>query len=632
MLQGKCRIYPESVLADINPLVFGNFIEFTHDCINQGMWAELLWNRGFEDAQEGEGVSKGWRKTGYNDTGLYTLERDTAFGHGISQKIKNVHHFGGYKGIGQKELLLQEGTEYHFSLWAKGEPAGVIKARLKDGDGAIIWQTEIKVSSEWNKYEVTGIKPIERRNAELEILLEREGSVWLDQCSLMPENAERGIWREVFQAVEESHPTVLRFPGGCFADCYSWKDGIGDRDYRPARPNKHWGGIEENNFGTDEFLELCSSLKCEPMICVNFGSADETEAAQWVEYCNGDRFTPMGRLRAKNGHPEPYHVKYWGIGNETWAEWEIGNLTADQCAEKYRRFASAMREASPERLSLIVCGGDGNSESQKWNRQVIKKTGKDAEYIDLHFYAPQLYETSAGEAQIYEATVYAAHKYEKIIRETEEIIAEHGADTRIMAGEYNAMYYNDSNREHTLEAALLNGAFLNMFIRNAGIVHIGIFSDLVNGWQGGCIRSRKGEVYRTPSYYVLWMYARAELAHSVEMEMICDTVDIAGAGHVPAMKGLPLIDSAAAADRYGNIRLFLINRHMEEPAEVNVEIRGYKAVFIIALEGEHAYSVNTYGNEQVCILKKIPEPENRIILAPHSVCMVVLEKNGGMEC
>lgn len=632
MKQGKCRIYPERVLSDIDPLVFGNFIEFTHDCINQGMWAELLLNRGFEDAEDGGHVGRHWHRTGFNDTGLYHLEEDTFFGHGICQRISNIHHFGGFKGIGQKELLLEEGTGYAFSLWAKGDLTDSFKVRIKSAGGKHIWQSQIGITEEWKRYEFTGISPIESGDAELEIFLEREGSIWIDQCSLMPEDARDGIWREVFLAVEKLKPSVLRFPGGCFADCYSWMDGIGDRDYRPAKPNGHWGGMEENNFGTDEFIQLCRNLKCEPMICVNFGSADDMEAAQWVEYCNGDISTPMGKLRAQNGHPEPYHVTYWGIGNETWADWEIGKMSAGQCGDKYLCFARAMREASPDPLSLILCGGDGNSQSQEWNSQVLKEAGKEAEYIDLHFYAPQLYEAPAEENQIYEATVYAAHKYERILQDTAAVIAESGAGARIMAGEYNAMYYNDSNREHTLETALLNAAFLNMFLRNADIMRIGIFSDLVNGWQGGCIRSSRGTVYRTPSYYVLQMYAQAGLTHTVEMEMTCDSVSISGAGHVPAMAGLPLCDCAAAVDINGDIRLFLINRHREEQIEMTVNIEGYRAVSLKALEGSQAYSINTYGDEPVCTKDKEMEAENRVVLQPHSVCMVLLQENGGMEC
>lgn len=628
MLQGKCSVYREEVLSDIEPLVFGNFIEFTHDCINQGMWAEMLLNRGFEDRQEEEGVGKHWRETGYNDTGRYSVVEETAFGHGFSQNIENIHHFGGYRGIGQKGLMLREGSSYRFSVWAKGKGISGIAVKLTGDAGELLGEWEISISEEWKCYQILQIKGKKAQNACLEILLQEEGSVWLDQSSLMPEDAVGGIWPEVFQAIKELQPTVLRFPGGCFADCYCWKDGIGSRDGRPAKWNRHWGGMEENNFGTDEFIELCRNLGCEPMICINFGSGDEKEAAQWVEYCNGDATTPMGRLRAENGHPEPYQVKFWGIGNETWAHWEIGNMTAEQCGENYLCFADAMRKASTMPLSLIVCGGDGNGESQEWNREVLKRTGKEAEYIDLHFYAPQLYEAPADELQIYNATVYAAHKYEKIIRDTKAVIRESGAQTRIMVGEYNAMYYNNSNREHTLETALLNGGFLNMFLRNSDVVRIGIFSDLVNGWQGGCIRSSQGAAYGTPSYYVLQLYAQAGLRYSVRTETDCDTVTVAKTGHVPDMAGLPVVDSAAALDGQGRICLFLINRHMTE--QVTVEIGGgdYQIAEITALEGAHAYSRNTFGERAVSPLPKEVEKESSVVLAPHSVSRIRLKVKG----
>jgi alpha-N-arabinofuranosidase len=490
----------------------------------------------------------------------------------------------------------------------------------------VYWQTEQAVKNNWEKYEINGIRTDGAVNAGFEIMLEAEGSVWLDQCSLMPDDAVDGIWKNVFRAVRELHPTVLRFPGGCFADCYDWEEGIGPRDARPARVNRHWGGMEENNFGTDEFLKLCSNLGCEPMICINFGSADATEAAGWVEYCNGDINTAMGKRRAENGHPEPYHVKLWGIGNETWAEWEIGNRTAEQYAAAYGAFAAAMRAASPESIQLIACGGDGNCESQEWNRKVLEEVGQDADYLDLHFYAPQLYETPADERQIYEATVYASHKYEKILSETEKIIGEAKVRTRIMAGEYNAMYYNDSNREHTLETALLNAGFLNVFLRKAGIVRIGIYSDLVNGWQGGCIRSSQGEVYMTPSYYVLQLYAKMNLRHSLETVLDCERISIRGVGHVGPLEDLPVVDSAAAVCEDGRICLFLVNRHFKECVTLEVESGGCRIGAIQVIEGEHPYSLNDCRGERVCIREKTPESPDTIVLQPHSVCMAVLMK------
>lgn len=629
MLKGKCKVYAKRIISDIDPMLFGNFIEFTHDCINQGMWAELLLNRGFEDRQEEAGVGRYWQQTGYNDTGLYSLEKESAFGHGWSQKICVVHHFGGYKGIEQDNLLLEENACYRFSLWIKGKTPGQIEVRLKSGSGKILWHEKAEYADAWKKHEWFHIMPGKAEHAALEILLREEGTVWLDQCSLMPEDAVEGIWKRVYDAIEESKPSVLRFPGGCFADCYDWKAGVGERDSRPARVNRHWGGIEENNFGTDEFIALCRRLGCEPMICINFGSADEKEAAEWVEYCNGDSSTTYGSLRAKNGHPEPYHVKLWGIGNETWADWEIGNMEAEQYGERYLSFAKAMRAVSPIPLDLILCGGDGNNPSQDWNRKVLKKAGKDAEYIDLHFYAPQLYESEADAERIYGSTVYAGHKYEKIIKETKAVIADEKIDTRIMIGEYNAMYYNNSNREHTLEAALLNGAFLNMFLRNTDAVRIGIFSDLVNGWQGGCIRSRQGRVYGTPSYYVLKLYAEAGLQYSVETDMECDRITVGGAGHVLLMENLPIVDRAAALDREGNLCLFLINRHIKEAVDMEIDGNEYKVTGIEVIEGKHPYSINTFDREGIRIGKKEPEGGNRVTLSPHSVCKVRLERTGG---
>lgn len=626
MRQATVRVFPGEILSDIDPMVFGNFIEFTHDCINEGMWAELLGNRGFEDRAEGDLIAPRWREAGYNDTGLYALEAETPFGHGLCQRIENVHHFGGYRGIAQHGLYLEAGATYRLSLWARAERAQGLLARLVDDRGRALWERRLPLSGEWRRQEISGIAPGEARHAALVLALEEEGVLRLDQCSLMPEDAVDGIWRRVYDMAKASRPTVLRFPGGCFADCYDWREGVGPRDARPARPNAHWGGMEENNFGTDEFLKLCESLDTLPMICVNFGSADEAEAAAWVEYCNGGPDTPMGRLRAVHGHPAPYNISLWGIGNETWADWEIGRLTAEEYGARYSRFSRAMRAASPIPLRLIACGGDGNSTSQDWNRRVLTDIGRDAEYLDLHFYAPQLYEQPATPRQIYDATVYAGHKYEAILQEAAGIIAELGIETRLMAGEYNAMYYNHSNREHTLEAALLNAGFLNAFLRNAEAVRIGIFSDLVNGWQGGCIRSRQGACYGTPSYYALRLYAEALPDRAVRAEADCDTHAIEGAGHVPPMAGLPGLDHAATLNGEGALCLFLVNRDPEEALQVRAEVPGWSLAELREIAGPHPYSKNDFGDEQIAIRSRAPGPEG-ITLPPHSLCLAIFHED-----
>jgi alpha-N-arabinofuranosidase len=628
MLDVRCKIYPDQMLSSVNPMLFGNFIEFTHDCINQGMWAQLLINRGFENADtNGDGISEPWFKTGINDSGVYEMDPKNAFNSASSQKIQLIHHFGGFKGVAQRGLRLTSGARYEGYFWARAR--GITKAtlRLNGSAGEVLWQMEIPLSSagEWVRYPFSATVQENCLDAEFELSIAEEGEIWLDQMSLMPADAVGGIWRGVFDAANALESAIMRFPGGCFADCYHWQDGVGERDYRPTKPNPHWGGNEENNFGTDEFIQFCRSTRCEPLICVNFGSATAEEAAQWVEYCNGPATREFGALRAQNGHPEPYGVKYWGIGNETWAPWEVGNLPAEGYSEKYLAFCEAMRKADPS-IRIMACGGDGNNVSQEWNRIVLQRAGNQADYLDLHFYAPQIYDQPYSAEEIYYATVLAPEKYERILLEAGEIIEELGLSTKLAVAEYNTMYYNDSNREHTLEAAIFNAGLLNVLLRLSGLVHIGNFSDLVNGWQGGCIRCKGGQVFCTPSYHVLKMYSCAGLATVLRSETDSPTAAVGKVGHVEAHSA-PLVDCTACLDRQGDIRVFAVNRHISESARVQLDLpMGFAIRSITEITSEHPWDLNRMGFEPIFERDTQPEGPDVFVAKPHSICMIMLAR------
>jgi len=166
------------------------------------------------------------------------------------------------------------------------------------------------------------------------------GGIYVGEDSDIPNT--RGIRNDVVAALKEIAPSVVRWPGGCFADTYHWKDGIGPQDQRPSIVNTHWGGVtEDNSFGTHEFLDFCELIGAEPYICVNVGSGTVQEAAEWVEYVNSDAKSPMTELRKKNGREKPWNVKYWAVGNESWGCG--GNMIPDYYADLYKRFSTYMR-------------------------------------------------------------------------------------------------------------------------------------------------------------------------------------------------------------------------------------------------------------------------------------------------
>lgn len=611
-----------------NPLIFGHFIEFMRDCIDEGMWAELLKNRGFDRKKEiPEGVVDGnpnvaesWYRTGGKNAFEIALDQEHSLAKdGFSQKITCYNDYDGYVGLAQGALYMEEGS-YRGYLWAKAESDAEIMVCAYEEDGTIFGSQKFHVHTEWEKFSFAFHVNKRTRCGVYEIRLLGEGTVWLDGASLMPEETRDGIWKEVYEHIRALAPPVIRFPGGCFADCYCWLDGVGERDQRPYRFNRHWGGYEDNSFGTDEYMAFCESIGCEPMICVNFGSGTPEEAAAWVEYCNGGEDTFYGSMRAKNGHPQPYHVKYWDIGNETFGDWEIGHCSAEEYGRKYMDFYRAMKEKD-ESIVFMICGGDGDDRSQKWNEQAMKLAGTHMDALCLHMYVlKQMEKKHYDNKDIYYAVTGAVKKYEEILADSFRTVRKENPEAKIAVTEYNMGTLIDSYREQTLEAALFNAGMWNMFLRNAEKLLMCNISDLVNGWPGGCIVSKNGHAYGTASYYAMKLYAEAGICEILDGNMECEQYDIEEQiGNIEPIQGIPYVDAAACRDNEGRTIIFAINRSLEEEIYLLTGAEG-KEVEITELNAEKVSDCNSA--EQMCVLpksRKLIIETDGIPLMPHSI-------------
>ena len=595
------------IISKINPYIYGNFIEFINDCINKGMWAELLLNRGFENTDSnGDGVSDPWYPVGMNDAFIYTMDESEPFNSKYSQKIEVINHYGGYRGIAQGDLKVYKNETYNGYFWMRSSSENIdIELHIKNRTNYTYFSKKFEpIKDKWTRYDFEYTSSCADDSVIFELVLYGEGAVWFDQVSLMPKSAADGVWEEVVKSSKELNPRFLRFPGGCFADCYNWVDGIGPKDYRPTKENRHWKGNEENNFGTDEFIRFCRNTGCEPMICVNFGSGTPEEAANWIEYCNGSIDTKYGAIRASNGYPDPYNVKYWDIGNETFAEWEIGHCNAEEYAKKYIEFYKVMK-AKDDSIFILACGGNGNDLSQDWNKTLLRTTEGHMDYIALHCYAPQIGEIAMDNKTLYYGTVGAVKKYEKVINDTYESIKECAPEKniKIAVTEWNTMFNNYSYREHTLEAAIFNAGMLNVFLRNSNIVDVCNYSDLVNGWQGGCIRSDRGKVYLTPSYYAIKLFSNSGAKYVLETKTICDKYNIDKVGHVIDVKNIPYVDIVACLGD-GEIIIFIINRHLEKSAVLDLNVHEAKLkghMFVSEITSTNSFDINTMDKEMVKI-------------------------------
>lgn len=292
-------------------------------------------------------------------------------------------------GLAQQPINIKAGEVYKGSLWLRGEASGDLRVMLKDGANVLAEQRLPKLTGSWQEIPIE-LKPTgSTESATLEISAPPSSRIWLDQVSLMPESwrAAGGFRPDLLAAVAGLKPPVIRYPGGCYASGYRWKDGIGPQHKRKAHPLSMWDDKDVNSFGTDEFIDMCRRVGAEPLIVVNIGikswngSARDNdflqEALDWIEYCNGPADSKWGKLRAANGHPEPYNVKFWEIDNETW------DMKAGPYADAVNRFGPAMRAADPS-IKLAACGSSGYD--QNWNRDVINLSGKNFDYISTHHY------------------------------------------------------------------------------------------------------------------------------------------------------------------------------------------------------------------------------------------------------
>ena len=326
-----------------------------------------------------------------------------------------------------------------------------------------------------------------------------------------PLSDAQGYRRDTMKAVQDLGVTILRWPGGNFVSGYNWKDGIGPKDQRPARPDYAWGGVETNRFGTDEFLQYCERLGVAPYICINAGLGSIEDARNWVEYCNGDRKTYWADLRRKNGREKPYGVKVWGLGNELDGSWQMGHKNAEDYAKFALEAGKAMRwnDAS---IKLIASGSSNfGADWIGWNRTVLEKTSGLIDYLSLHTYI-------GNRENNFERFLAASQDIEHYIRVVQGQIEAVQSGQRnprpiyIAYDEWNVWYRargeGDGRLEeiYNYEDALAMGMFFNCFFRHADIVKMANLAQLVNGIAP--IFTNKAGLFLQPIYFPIAEYGK----------------------------------------------------------------------------------------------------------------------------
>jgi alpha-N-arabinofuranosidase len=371
--------------APISKYIYGQFLEHIGGIVNNNIWAEMLDDRKFyypitsHPPAEPQGPS--WRRMGLRhwmpigpdefvvmDTKHPYVGEHTPL---IKSSSSEPH------GIQQSGLAVRKGKSYTGRIVVEGTPGTTVNVSLVCNDGTSGRQTVVikNISSDYRKVPLSFTAQADTDDARLEIVGTGSGSFHIGAVSLMPANNLQGFRAEVIAALKQLHSGVYRWPGGNFVSGHEWRNAVGDPDQRPPIMDPVWHAVQPNDVGTDEFTTLCRLLDVEPYVTVNGGFGDEWSAAQLVEYANGAVTTPMGKWRAANGHPEPYHIKFWGIGNEPWGEWQLGFMPVAQWELKHNMFAQAMRKADPS-IKLIAAGAmpdamTGSKQAKRLNGQIV---------------------------------------------------------------------------------------------------------------------------------------------------------------------------------------------------------------------------------------------------------------------
>ena len=297
----------------------------------------------------------------------------------------------GEAGLRQRPKSLRRGERYRGSVYLKGKAAGGMCVRLVDESGKVLCRADLRdIGPQWQKHAFQFVAPADVASAAMEIALPGRGDVRIDCLSLFSQSAlDCGGFRpDLLQAIAALKPASIRYPGGCFASTYRWKDAVGPREKRKYCPASLWADRDSNQFGSDEFLLLCRKVGAEPVLVVN-ATRGIQETLDWIEYCNGEQGTTWGKRRADNGHPGPYRVKFWEIDNEAWP-----HMTAEAYAKIVTTFSQAIRAKDPA-LRIIACGGSdydngqspqGKSYTDGWNQRLLQRAARDFDYLSLHYY------------------------------------------------------------------------------------------------------------------------------------------------------------------------------------------------------------------------------------------------------
>lgn len=400
--------------------------------------------------------------------------------------------------------------------------------------------------------------------------------IWVGEDSPIPNT--KGIRNDVLEALKEIQIPGLRWPGGCFADEYHWKDGIGPNEQRKRMINTHWGGVVENNhFGTHEFMQLCELLDCEPIICGNVGSGTVQEMSEWVEYMTFDGVSPMAELRAENGRQEAWSLKYFGVGNENWGCG--GNMRPEYYADLYRRYQTYVRNYGDNKIFKIACGA--NSNDYRWTEVMMREAHQFMDGLSLHYYTlPTSNWAQKGAATNFPenewiATLKKAQFMDELITKHSAIMDQYDPSKRValIVDEWGTWYDVEPGtnpgflyQQNSIRDALVAALTFNIFHDHSDRVRMANIAQVVNVLQA-VILTEGDKMILTPTYHVFNMYKVHQDAKLLQFHLESEDFE----SHGETMKA---VSATASINEAGVINISLAHVNPTQATTVNIDLRG----------------------------------------------------------
>jgi alpha-N-arabinofuranosidase len=405
------------------------------------------------------------------------------------------------------------------------------------------------------------------------------GGIWVGENSSIPNT--HGYRNDVVAALKKIHVPVIRWPGGCFADLYNWRDGIGPRAKRPTRINVHWGGVTDDNaFGTHEFMNFAELVGADPYVSINVGSLTPYDAAQWVEYMTSDEKASLANERRANGRDKPWNLKYLGIGNETWGCG--GNMNGDYAASENARFSSFVNAPASMGMIKVASGATGNvsgrGDAEAFTEAMMKGGGR-MQALSFHYYAMPMGgdrgpATGFGEG-LWARELDLARQMEPLVSKVSAVMDKYDPDKKVAlyVDEWGSWYNQEPGthpgflyQQNALRDAEVAALTLDIFHRHTDRVKLAAIAQMVNVLQA-MILTDGPKMLLTPTYHVFDMYQPF-------MEATPYPASVKGPEYRFEDHAMPMVDVSAARGRDGKLYLALVNTDPHRPAHVVTNLAG----------------------------------------------------------